>query len=174
MISKTGRYGIRAMLALAQLPAGGQAGVSRIAELVDVPSSYLGKLLQQLVRAGLVNSQRGPGGGFTLARSADTISLYDVLEALEPIERWLGCFLGNNVCSEDSPCALHAQWKQVQQSYLRMLRQSTLAELVKRGSFLRNPTEGRLEIGTETTALIEGNRPGIHHGDNHGRHESLA
>jgi len=129
MISKTGIYGIRAMLALAKLPEGEHAGVPRIAELVDVPPSYLSKLLQILARSGLVKSQRGLGGGFRLARDPQSISLYDIVEPLEQIERWTGCFLGNPVCSDAHPCALHSRWKEVQQSYLSMMRRSTLSEL---------------------------------------------
>jgi Rrf2 family protein len=132
MISKTGVYGIRAMLALAKLPEGQCAGASRIAELVQVPQSYLSKLLQILVRAGLVRSHRGVAGGFSLARPATKISLYDVVEPLEPVERWSGCFLGNAECSDESACPVHDRWKVVQGAFLDMLRRSTLAELTRR------------------------------------------
>ncbi len=133
MINKTGMYGIRAMLALAKLPSEEYAGVPRIAELTNVPASYLSKLLQILGRAGLVESQRGVGGGFRLARAARSISLYDIVEPLEPIERWSGCFMGNSECSEDRACPMHFRWKKVQQAYLDMLRESLLSELAERG-----------------------------------------
>jgi Rrf2 family protein len=129
MISKTGVYGIRAMLALAQVPQGEYVGAQRIADQVDVPQSYLSKLLQILARAGLVESQRGVAGGFRLARDPATISLYDIVEPLEPIERWSGCFLGNSQCSDEAACAMHDRWKVVQQAYLGMLHRSTLGEL---------------------------------------------
>lgn len=132
MITKTGIYGIRAMLALAKLPSGESAGASRIADVVDVPQSYLSKLLQILVRDGLVSSQRGVGGGFQLARDAKAISLFDIVESLERIERWNGCFLGNAVCSDQSPCAMHPRWRDVQKSYLEMLRETSLADLTLR------------------------------------------
>jgi Rrf2 family protein len=141
MISKTGVYGIRAMLALARLPEGEYAGAPRIAELVEVPASYLSKLLQILARAGLVRSQRGVSGGFRLARAPAAISLYDIVEPLEPIERWSGCFLGNAECSEESACAIHDRWKRVQQAYLGMLRRSTLAELTNREPFTSEQLE---------------------------------
>lgn len=129
MITKSGIYGIRAMLALAKLPPGESAGASRIADCVDVPQSYLSKLMQILVRDGLVQSQRGVGGGFQLTRDAETISLFDIVESLERIERWEGCILGNAVCSDQSPCALHPHWTKVQRSYLRMLHETRLADL---------------------------------------------
>ena len=141
MITKSGIYGIRAMLVLAKLPEGEYAGVPRIAELVQIPQSYLSKLLQILARSGLVKSQRGLGGGFRLAREAAAISLYDIVEPLEQIERWSGCFLGNAVCSDKQPCALHSRWKDVQQAYLSMMRRSTLGELAGRDPL----TEEQLE-----------------------------
>lgn len=132
MITKSGIYGVRAMLALAKLPPGESAGASRIADCVEVPQSYLSKLLQILVREGLVQSQRGVGGGFQLARRAGAISLFDIVESLERIDRWEGCFLGNAVCSDQSPCALHHHWTKVQKSYLKMLRETSLADVAER------------------------------------------
>lgn len=129
MISRTGIYGIRAMLALARLPRQEYVGAQRIAGQVDVPPSYLSKLLQILARAGLVESQRGVTGGFRLARDPASITLYDIVAPLEPIERWSGCFLGNSECSDEAACAMHDRWKDVQRAYLGMLRRSTLAEL---------------------------------------------
>jgi Rrf2 family protein len=120
------------MLALAKLPPGESAGASRIAEVVEVPPSYLSKLLQNLVHDGLVSSQRGVGGGFQLARDANNISLFDIVASLERIERWNGCFLGNAVCSDQEPCSLHFRWKAVQQQYLKMLRETSLADLAAR------------------------------------------
>lgn len=132
MITKTGTYGLRAMLAMAKLPPGESAGAARIAEVVEVPPSYLSKLLQTLVHDGLVSSQRGVGGGFQLARDPKAISLLEIVASLERIERWDGCFLGNAVCSDQTPCALHFRWKAVQQQYLKMLRETSLAELAAR------------------------------------------
>lgn len=132
MISKTGIYGIRAMLALARLPRDEYVGAQRIAAQVDVPQSYLSKLLQTLARSGLVESQRGVTGGFRLARDPASISLYDIIEPLEPVERWSGCFLGYAECSDEAACPMHDRWKKVQQAYLGMLRRSTLGELTSR------------------------------------------
>jgi Rrf2 family protein len=144
MITKTGIYGIRALLALANLPDGESAGAARVAEVVEVPQSYLSKLLQILVRDGLVNSQRGVGGGFQLARPAHAISLFDIVESLERIERWNGCFLGNAVCSDHSPCALHSRWKTVQQQYLEMLKETSLADLIRRDPLTEHELEQML------------------------------
>lgn len=130
MLSKTGLHAVRAMVALARLPAGAYAGASSIAQDIDAPQNYLGKLLRNLAERGLVESQKGLGGGFRLARDAREITLFDVVEPIEHISRWSGCILGLPACSDSTPCAMHENWKVVRNGYIQMLRRTTLAELV--------------------------------------------
>jgi Rrf2 family protein len=92
LISQTIEYALRAAVWLAD-NAEGQT-TQQIAEATKVPASYLSKVLQSLRRAGLVNGQRGQGGGFTLAMPAEKISVLDVINAVEPIERIRVCPLG--------------------------------------------------------------------------------
>lgn len=82
MLSTTAEYALRAIVALAQ-QGGGQLTTSSIAEVTKVPPGYLAKVMQQLVRADLVTSQRGIGGGFTLTRPAREISILDILRAVD-------------------------------------------------------------------------------------------
>ena len=133
-LSKTGLHAVRAIVALARLPGGAYAGAGRIAQEISAPQNYLGKLLQSLADEGLVESQKGLGGGFRLARSAREISLLDVIEPIEHVGRWSGCILGRPECSDRDPCAIHKSWKAVRDAYLRMLQRTTIAELVKERS----------------------------------------
>jgi Rrf2 family protein len=133
MFTKTGLHAVRAVVALAKLPEGAYAGAARIAREIGAPQNYLGKLLQVLAREGLVESQKGLGGGFRLARDPRDINLLDVVEPLEHVSRWSGCILGRAECSDASPCAIHNRWKAVRDSYLSMLRRATIAELVAKG-----------------------------------------
>jgi Rrf2 family protein len=133
MLSKTGLHAVRAIVALAKLPDGAYAGAARIAQEIGAPQNYLGKLLKALAEEGLVESQKGLGGGFRLARDARAITLLDVVEPIEHIRRWSGCILGRPECSDSDPCAIHNRWKAVRDSYLRMLQQTTIAELVAKG-----------------------------------------
>jgi Rrf2 family protein len=133
MVSKTGCHAVRAMVALARLPDGAYAGAARIAQEIGAPQNYLGKLLKVLATEGLVESQKGLGGGFRLARDAQEISLLDVIDPIEHLRRWSGCILGRPECSEIDPCAIHHRWKAVRDAYLRMLQQTTIAELVAKG-----------------------------------------
>jgi Rrf2 family protein len=133
MLTRTGLHAVRAVVALAKLPKGAYAGAARIAREIDAPQNYLGKLLQTLAREGLVESQKGLGGGFRLARDARDITLLDVVEPLEHVSRWSGCILGRSECSDADPCAIHNRWKSVRDAYLRMLSRTTITELVAKG-----------------------------------------
>jgi Rrf2 family protein len=133
MLSKTGLHAVRAMVALARLPRGAYAGAAGIAQGIGAPPNYLGKLLKNLAEQGLLESQKGLGGGFRLARDAGQITLFDVVEPIEHVSRWSGCILGLPTCSDRAPCALHERWKAVRNAYLHMLQGTTLAELVARG-----------------------------------------
>jgi Rrf2 family protein len=121
------------MVALARLPEGTYAGAASIARAIGAPQNYLGKLLKSLADEGLVESQKGLGGGFRLVRDPKQISLFDVVEPIEHISRWSGCILGLPVCSDTAPCAIHNRWKVVRNAYLNMLQRTTLAELVAKG-----------------------------------------
>src|SRR5262245_28653780 len=140
MLSKTGLHAVRAMVALARLPEGTYAGAASVAEDIGAPQNYLGKLLRNLAENGLLESQKGLGGGFRLARDARLISLFDVVDPIEHLGRWSGCILGLPACSDAAPCAMHDRWKGVRGSYIQMLQQTTLAELVARDKRHANPS----------------------------------
>jgi Rrf2 family protein len=90
MLSQTAEYALRAMVVLASAP-----GVPRTAQEIaghaKVPLDYLAKIMLALGRAGLVHSQRGRGGGFTVARPTPTIAVLDVINAVDPIRRIESC-----------------------------------------------------------------------------------
>ena len=105
MISQTAEYALRAVVAL-----GSQRGVTmttqQIASRTCVPAGYLAKVLQALGRAGLVEGQRGLGGGFALTRPLNEISVLDVINVVDPVKRIERCPLGRPE-HEQRMCALH-------------------------------------------------------------------
>jgi Rrf2 family protein len=129
MISKTGLHALTALAALAELPSGTFAGAADIADQIGAPPNYLGKLLKTLADCGLLESQKGKGGGFRLARDPAAISLYEVIDPIEHVGRWSGCFMGRSRCSDEAPCAVHERWGNVRDEYLRFLRDTTVADL---------------------------------------------
>ncbi|MDH3197844.1 MAG: Rrf2 family transcriptional regulator [Candidatus Krumholzibacteria bacterium] len=130
MLTRTGTHAVRAIVLLAGLPAGEYRGAQAVAATTGAPANYLGKLLQQLSRRGLVASQKGVGGGFRLARDAREITLHEVLEAVEDVGRWSNCMMGRAECSSEQPCAVHDQWAAVRDAYLDLLRRTRIIDLV--------------------------------------------
>lgn len=137
MISKTGIHAVTAVAALAELGEGAFAGAAEIAEQIGAPRNYLGKLLKTLADQGLLESQKGKGGGFRLARNPEEISLYEIMEPLDRVSRWSGCFLGRARCSEDAPCSVHQRWSKVRTAYLQFLQETSVHDLVGREALRR-------------------------------------
>lgn len=131
MISRTGIHAIRALTRLAALGQDQFCGAAALARDIGAPANYLGKLLQNLASAGLVESRKGSGGGFRLARRARGISLRQILDPIENIGRWEECFLGLPRCSDAKPCAVHHEWGPLRDRYLALLSKTTLADLIR-------------------------------------------
>ncbi len=110
MLPKTAEYALRAAVCLGRDSLQTESA-DRLAEETKVPRRYLHKVLQDLVRAKLVRSQPGPGGGYALARPAEKITILDVVNAVAPLERIRRCPLG--LRSHTRLCPLHAELDQV-------------------------------------------------------------
>ena len=133
MLSKTSEYALRAVVFLAESPAPSKP-LQAIAATTQVPSGYLSKVLQQLVRGGLLTSQRGLGGGFSLARPASEMSVYEVVQAVDPISRILECPLKLPEHREEL-CALHRRLDDVMQMVEHSFRLTSVADLLKKPTF---------------------------------------
>lgn len=131
MLSKTALHAVKAMVLLAENPDSFH-GAASVAEKIGAPRNYLGKLLQGYILTGLVDSQKGMGGGFQLAKKPEDISLYDIVEQVDHVSRWEGCFMGRDACNAANPCEMHDQWVFVRNAYLDMLKRSTLAHVIGR------------------------------------------
>lgn len=131
MLSRTALHALKAVVALAERPEENH-GAAAIAKRVGAPPNYLGKLLQAMVQQGLVTSHKGMGGGFRLARSPDAITVYEVVEPIDHVSRWEGCFLGQGACSPKCPCAMHDRAVAVRAGYLSLLKDARIADLLRR------------------------------------------
>ncbi|RJO64794.1 MAG: Rrf2 family transcriptional regulator [Myxococcales bacterium] len=129
MVGKTGLHALKALAALAALGDGEYMGAAAVARQIGAPQNYLGKLLQTLAREGLVVGQKGLNGGFRLAKEARKIPLLDVIEPIEHVSRWNGCFLGRKKCSGTNACAVHSRWEGVRNAYLHFLKETTVADI---------------------------------------------
>ena len=132
MISQTAEYALRAIAHISSQPEEAQT-TQQIADATRVPLPYLSKVLQALARAGLIHSQRGLHGGIRLLRSPETLSVYDVVQAVDPLQRIMTCPLGLEAHGAHL-CPLHRRlddaFLQVEQAF----RESTIADLLREPS----------------------------------------
>lgn len=129
MLTQTSEYALRAMVYLARKGEDRYAGVKEIAKATDVPSNYLAKILQQLAKAGVLESQKGFGGGFRVADKLSKINLLAIVDPLENISRFHRCVLGQRECSDEMACPLHDAWKRICKEYLGSLENTTLQDV---------------------------------------------
>jgi Rrf2 family protein len=128
VISQTTEYALRAVVWLAShedRPLTAQ----QIADATRVPAGYLAKVLQGLSRAGLLRSQRGLGGGFTLARSPGELSVWEVVQAVDPIRRITECPLDLEM--HEKLCALHHELDQAIAKVEKQFSKTSIASLIE-------------------------------------------
>jgi Rrf2 family protein len=129
MFSKTCEYAIRAMIFIAQKSEHGvKIGIKGISKGINAPEHFIAKILQDLSRKGLVQSAKGPNGGFFLEKELKTTTLADIVKALDGDKLFTGCALGLRSCSEKKPCPLHDEFKVIRKQMHNMLQSSTVAE----------------------------------------------
>lgn len=136
-ITRDGEYAVRAVLFLAGRAEGTLSLISEISEAQEVPKSYLSKIMQHLVRAGLVKSRRGARGGFYLARKPEEITLREAIEAIEGPIFLNVCLIKKGECHRDEFCPVHQVWKEAQKRLFEVLDGKTMAQLVIDGESLR-------------------------------------
>lgn len=129
-ITTRGRYALRAMVDLARHQEEAPVPREAIARREKIPALYLARLLAQLARADLIRAERGPGGGYRLARPADEIRALDILRAVEPLDP-APCHPagGGKVCPRLPTCPSGYLWEQVGRAISEVLERVTLQEL---------------------------------------------
>ena len=130
IFSRSCEYAIRILLYVAANPSQGPLAVREIARALELPSPTLAKIIQLLARHRLLVSQKGPGGGVTLGRSADSVSLLDVVDLVDGPALRTQCVLGVPGCREATVhCPLHEQWRVVRERILHVLGSRSLEDL---------------------------------------------
>jgi Rrf2 family protein len=143
ILSQTAEYALRTVVFVA-----GQGDqpvrIDEMAAALGIPRNYLSKTVHRLARGGVLQSARGRGGGFRLARPADKVGLLDVISHFDHVGPERRCLLGRDVCSDRSPCEAHARWKEVAAHLATFFNQTTVADLVARSSRRDGPVTSHL------------------------------
>jgi len=126
-VTRAADYAVRVMIHLASLPSGTRLPLNALAQAVDVPESFLSKVLQSLTHAGLLSSRRGTDGGFTLATG--TASILDVIQAIDGPLQLNVCISHDESCSRSGSCPAHQVWIRAQQSLVTVLGEARIGDL---------------------------------------------
>ncbi|MDX6745466.1 Rrf2 family transcriptional regulator [Polaribacter sp. PL03] len=131
MFSKTCEYGLRAVIFIAQqAKTNKRVGITAISEAIDSPQAFTAKVLQQLTKHKIVQSIKGPLGGFFIEeRDLNKIVLSDIVEVLDGDNIYTGCGLGLHQCNDKKPCPLHFKFIEIRENLKKMLEKTTLLEL---------------------------------------------
>lgn len=131
-ISKRARYGLRAMLYLAQKNQ--VASTREIARAEDIPIQFLEQIIHDLRKQRLVDSKRGAQGGYSLTRPSNQISMGDIVRPLEEEISLAGCLSQTaKHCSRQKHCLAKKGWEDLQKRLLQSMDETSLADLVQRG-----------------------------------------
>lgn len=131
MFSKACEYGIKAMLYIAeQSQSGNRVSIKEIAKATGSPEAFTAKILQQLARNHIVDSLKGPTGGFSVEKQRlSQINISQIVYAIDGDNIYNGCGLGLTHCSDDKPCPVHHKFVSVRKELKKILENTSLEEL---------------------------------------------
>ena len=134
MFSKASEYAIKAVLHVAHVSMDGKkVGVKDIAKAIDSPEAFTGKIMQQLSKNDIVNSIKGPSGGFWMGEEArKKINLRDIVKIMDGDRLYKECGLGLKQCNDDHPCPVHEQYAIIRDALVKMHTETNIETLAQK------------------------------------------
>lgn len=134
MLSNTCKYAIRAVIYIALNDGENKKiGLKKISEELDIPSPFLGKILQILSKNKLLNSTKGPNGGFSLNKSAQEITLLNIIEIIDGLDLFSNCLIGLRTCSSTAhhgvQCPIHRKYEPISKKLYDLFNSETIESL---------------------------------------------
>lgn len=128
ILSNTSEYALRIMSYMSKEPKRLHSAAEMV-ESLNISDKYLRRLMTTLSKAGFIRSIRGRTGGYLFDQKPENIKLSQVIDAVEGMEKYKGCIMGFDHCSDEQPCVMHNAWKSVQEEFLNTFEQNTLGDL---------------------------------------------
>lgn len=144
MLTQTAKYAIRALVYLAQQDPDLYCQTKDIAKTINVPANYLGKTMQKLAHARILDSQKGLHGGFHVSRPANRITLHEIMVAIEAIPRDM--VDDPSMDSDELPSEVYGRLTEIAARYTQTLKETTLADLL--------PQKAPVEVPTPVSAAV--------------------
>ena len=130
---KSSEYAIRSLVYMA-VSGIEVCSVKTLSDALDIPYKFLGRLMSRLGAAGIVTSQQGKLGGYSITRPLHEVHLADIIDVVEGLESYDRCILGFDTCDDKNPCPLHDQWSGHKDGIRSMIDNVTLADLAQSDS----------------------------------------
>lgn len=134
LLSKSCIYGLRATLYLATKEEGDFTPIKKMSDKLEISFHFLTKILQQLTADGILESFKGPNGGVRLKRPGNKVTLMDIVITIDGSDILTECALGLPGCGFKNPCPLHDKWASTRDGIRKMLQETTLTDLAKKGT----------------------------------------
>ena len=132
MFNKETEYALRGLVYVqVQNMKGARPGIIEIANEIDAPLHYTGKIMQRLVKQGFLLSSKGKGGGFYFDDHQPELPLKKIIQAIEGEKTFGGCGFGLKHCDENNPCPLHEQYAPIRDAINNLISQNTIQSLVR-------------------------------------------
>lgn len=134
ILSNSCKYGIRAVIYLAlNSEDGKKIGIKKISEDLDIPMPFLGKILQNLARHKILESSKGPNGGFGLAKNPEEISMLDIITIIDGLDLFYECLIGLKSCSKkgrnSTPCPTNRKFNPIADQMYEFFKNETIENL---------------------------------------------
>jgi len=110
---------------------------SALISKLNVSDKYLKRILTQLSDHGILKSTQGRYGGYVLAKNPDKIRLIEIVEAMESVEKYFGCVLGFDECSDENQCSLHSKWAVIRNELMTFLNETTIKDVISDPSIVK-------------------------------------
>jgi len=132
MLSNTSKYAIRAVIYLSlNGNKNSKIGIKQISKDLEIPTPFLGKILQSLAKHKLLASTKGPHGGFSLGKEAHDISLMDIVEVIDGLDNFNMCVLGLKNCTDNEKnCPIHSNYATIREQLKTLFQSENIGILV--------------------------------------------
>lgn len=130
MLSNTCKYAVRAVIYISVYSSQSKkVGIKEISSKLDIPSPFLGKILQTLSKHKILDSTKGPNGGFTLSKQPEEIALMDIVEIIDGSDIFTTCLVRTTDCSDEEPCGLHDNVTSMRKQLKNIFHNQTISDL---------------------------------------------
>lgn len=127
-LSNTSEYALRILIYMGK-DVQRMYSAKQLVEALKISDKYLRRLMTDLTKSGIISSIQGRDGGYMIAKKPEEIKLADIIEAIEGMDKYTGCLLGFENCSDENPCALHSSLGNIRQEFFRVFTQKSLNEM---------------------------------------------